>query len=63
MMGQRSSRGGMRTISLQYSIYCPVCGKPAYKREKHEEFEIYYHFGKNNSVQHKVRKEGTEVKE
>jgi len=53
----RSSKGGMQTAGLHYSIYCPKCGKPAAVKEEHTDETRYMHFTKKGSVWHVVKKE------
>ena len=53
-MSRRVTRGGMQSSGSQYTIYCPVCHKPAFKKETLDGMEIYSHFGKKQGViQHK----------
>ena len=47
-------KGGMQAAGLNYSIYCPKCGRPAAKVECEAEKIKYLHFTKKGSVWHIV---------
>ncbi len=48
-------KGGMQTCGLNYSIYCPKCGKPAARKEVIGSAERYLHFTKRGSVWHTIK--------
>jgi len=47
-------KGGMQSVALHYSIYCPKCGKPAARMEENGIERRYLHFTKKGSVWHVV---------
>lgn len=49
---RHSGKGGMQTGGANYAIYCPVCGKPAARKEPTETGYRYLHFTKKGSVWH-----------
>ena len=51
-----SSKGGMQTLGLTYTIYCEKCGKPAAKKDEYPTETRYLHFTKKGSVWHIVKK-------
>jgi endogenous inhibitor of DNA gyrase (YacG/DUF329 family) len=48
---RNSGKGGMQTNSAHYSIYCPVCGKPAARKDG----DRYMHFTKKGCVWHEQK--------
>jgi len=53
---RNSTRGGMQSAGLNYSIYCSKCGKPAARMELRGDVAAYMHFTKKGSVWHCVSK-------
>ena len=51
----RASTGGMQTMGLQHSLYCPKCGKPAALKEGGWNYDFYLHFTKKGHVWHDVQ--------
>lgn len=49
------AKGGMQTSGLNYSIYCPKCGKPAARMDVIDGEERYLHYTKNGSVWHTIK--------
>lgn len=51
--GMRNNpKGGMCTSRTAYSLYCPLCGKPAATKTIKEGEEIYMHFTRIDVVYH-----------
>lgn len=50
----KSGKGGMQTSGLQYSIYCPKCGKPAARVERDGTKARYLHFTRKGRVWHET---------
>jgi len=50
----KASKGGMQSVGLNHSIYCPQCGKPAARKEIRSSVEAYMHFTKKGTVWHKA---------
>ena len=52
---RNSGTGGMQTAGAQYSLYCPICGKPAARKEITGENTRYMHYTKKGTTWHAVR--------
>jgi|GEM_PF-5849616 len=46
------SKGGMCSSGSHYSLYCPFCGKPAFKAVINNQQEIYCHFTDKGVMYH-----------
>ena len=53
---RNNGTGGMRTNATSYSIICPQCGKPAYRKDEFGAFDAYHHFTKSGTVRHVIQK-------
>lgn len=51
---RNNSKGGMQTRGANYSIVCPVCGKPAFRVDSYASGKRYAHFTKKGCVWHFV---------
>ena len=49
---KNNGRGGMQSAGKAYSLICPNCGKPAFRREERGGRTAYLHFTKTGSVRH-----------
>lgn len=49
---RNSGKGGMQTGGLQYSIICPVCGKPAARKDIIADGAKFLHFTKKGHLWH-----------
>ena len=49
---RNNGRGGMQTSRASYSIYCPLCGRPAATMTTTGNETAYLHFTRKGSVRH-----------
>lgn len=59
-MRHGGTRGGMQSASLHYSLICPQCGQPAFRRDDIGDAYEYHHFTNTRKgyKTHTVKKKG-----
>lgn len=62
-IAMRQAIGGMQSARLYYSIYCPICGKPAARVDENSRSTVYLHFTKKGSKKHVVERDAEKVEE
>ena len=53
-----NGKGGMQSAGAQFTLICPKCGKPAFRREVRQGGTAYLHFTKKGSVRHFLETRG-----